>query len=180
MKLSRRDALAALAAAGTGSLAGCAALDSDTDSPDGTEAIGGDELETVIAVATAVYPSAVDGVDEFVERYVDGRTRSDPDHASAVTEAVETLDGYTETFHDDRYANLSAETRREVLDYMSVDTVDPVPDGTDAERVRRYLVNEVLYALYASPTGASLAGLENPPGHPGGIESYREGPEREQ
>jgi hypothetical protein len=42
--------------------------------------------------------------------------------------------------------------------------------------VRHLVVNDLLYALYASPTGARLAGLENPPGHPGGIESYREGP----
>jgi hypothetical protein len=173
MKLSRRDALAALAAAGTGSLAGCAALDSD----DGADAIDTDKLETLMAVAETVYPSAVDGVESFVERYVDGRTRSDTDRATAVAEAVETLDEYARTFHDDRYANLSAETRREVLDHMSVDVVDPAPDGTDAERVRHYLVNELLYALYSSPTGASLAGLENPPGHPGGIQSYQEGPQ---
>jgi hypothetical protein len=60
---------------------------------------------------------------------------------------------------------------------MGVDLVDPDPDGFSAERVRFYLVNELLYALYSSPTGGTLLGLENPQGYPGGSESYQQGPE---
>ncbi|MEA5408870.1 hypothetical protein VB773_15715 [Haloarculaceae archaeon H-GB2-1] len=56
-------------------------------------------------------------------------------------------------------------------------TAEPNPDGTTAERVRYYLVNEPLYALYASPTGGTLVGIENPQGHPGGTESYQRGPQ---
>jgi hypothetical protein len=63
---------------------------------------------------------------------------------------------------------------------MGADTADPDPDpdGTDAGRVRYYVVNELLYALYASPTGGELVGIENPRGYPGGTASYRRGPDR--
>jgi len=60
---------------------------------------------------------------------------------------------------------------------MSVDTADPVPDGDDVERVRYYVVNELLFALYSSPTGGELVGLENPRGNPGGLASYQRGPQ---
>ena len=187
MELSRRDALAALSAAGVGSLAGCAApaaTDDAGDRPDGDEMgrpgsspVGDHELETLVAVAEVVYPSAVSGVGDFVRTYTGGRVDGDDDYAGGVAEAVAILDDYATEFYGGEYATRSREDRAEALDYMSVDVVNPEPDGTDAQRVRHYLVNELLYALYTSPTGASLAGLENPPGHPGGTESYQEGPE---
>jgi hypothetical protein len=119
----------------------------------------------------------VSGVGDFVRAYTGGRVDGDDDYAGGVAEAVAILDDYATEFYGGEYATRSRDDRAEALDYMSVDVVDPEPDGTDAQRVRHYLVNELLYALYTSPTGASLAGLENPPGHPGGTESYREGPE---
>ena len=49
-----------------------------------------------------------------------------------------------------------------------------------SDRVRFFVVNELLFALYSSPTGGSLVGIENPVGHPGGTESYQHaGPEDE-
>jgi hypothetical protein len=62
---------------------------------------------------------------------------------------------------------------------MGLSITDPRPAGTDRERVRYYLVDELLYALYASPTGGRLLGIENPPGHPGGLDSYQRGPDGE-
>ena len=179
MELSRRDALAALAAAGAGSVAGCSGLGSDGDATataGDAGPVGDHELSTLVAVAEVVYPSDVSDVSEFVRTYTGGRVDGDDAYARGVADAVVTLDDYAAEFHDDRYAALSHETRREMLDYMGVEVVDPDPDGTAAERVRHYLVNELLYAFYTSPTGASLAGLENPPGHPGGTASYREPP----
>ncbi|MFC6784635.1 gluconate 2-dehydrogenase subunit 3 family protein [Halobaculum halobium] len=188
MDLSRRDALAALSAAGVGALAGCeapAASDDDgmtdeeaaSENPD-DDAVGDHELSTLIAVAHVVYPSEVDGIAEFVRTYTGGRVDGDDAYARGVAEAVATLDDYTEGLYDAQYVDLGGTDRAEALDVMSVDVVDPDPAGTAPQRVRHFLVNELLYALYTSPTGASLAGLENPPGHPGGIESYREGPNR--
>jgi hypothetical protein len=35
----------------------------------------------------------------------------------------------------------------------------------------------MLYALFTSPTGSELVGIENPTGHPGGYESLTRLPE---
>lgn len=150
----------------------------DTATTGGQAPIDAGTIATLTAVATTVYPSDVDGVGTFVERYVTERARRTDERARGIANAVETLEEYTRTFHDEPFRKLSPALRRETLDQMGVDTADPVPDGTEAERVRHYVVNDLLFAFYASPAGAELAGLENPPGYPGGIESYREGPDR--
>lgn len=179
MELSRRDALRALAAASGASLAGCAApTATDAGEASATRSpVGEGELATLVAVAGVVYPSSVTGVESFVRTYTAGRVDGDDEYARGVAESIDALDEYATALHGDPYAELSPARRRKTLDVMSVDVVDPDRDGTDAQRVRYYVVNELLFALYTSPTGAALAGLENPPGHPGGIESYREGPD---
>ncbi|NEU59019.1 gluconate 2-dehydrogenase subunit 3 family protein [Halorussus sp. MSC15.2] len=179
MELTRRDALAALAASGvavgTGAVVG---TDSDgglrnpfaeTPSPE-------DRMATLLAVAGVVYPSAVTGVEEFVRTYALGRTKDRADYREGMVEALSTLDEYARTWHGADFRGLDAETRESVLDQMGADTADPDPEGSDPARVRYYLVNELLYALYTSPTGGRLVGIENPQGHPGGTGSYRRGP----
>lgn len=180
MELTRRDAVTALAAAATGSLAGCNAPTNRIDATGRdteTAAVDDHEVATLVAIAEVVYPSPVTGVEEFVRTYSVRRIRDDDAYAAGVAEAVDALDEYTAAFDDADYVALDADRRLEVLDVMSVDVVDPDPDGTRPQRVRHYLVNELLYAFYTSPTGARLAGLENPPGHPGGTQSYQEGPD---
>ena len=172
MELTRRDALAALAAGGT-ALGGVAAL--RQREPDG-EAVGEHETATLEAAARVLYPSAVSGVSEFVEGYATGRYRDRPEHARGVAEAVATLDEYAREWYDGAYRDLDAEVRDSLLSEMGLDVADPDPGGDDPERVRYYVVNELLYALYASPTGGRLVGIENPQGHPGGTESYQRGP----
>ncbi|MFC5971632.1 gluconate 2-dehydrogenase subunit 3 family protein [Halomarina salina] len=180
MRLTRRDALAALAAGGSGALAGCSALTESDVWSEGTEdhPVGDHEMATLVAIAEVVYPSAVDGVASFVRTYTGGRVDGDGAYATGVAEAVDALDEYTATFHDERYVALSSADRRETLDYMSVDEAEADPDGAAEQRVRYYLVNELLFAFYRSPTGAGMAGLENPPGYAGGTTSYREAPDR--
>lgn len=172
MELTRRDTLAALSAVGVGSVAGCSAPTGD----DGETDVDEHAVQTLVAVGETVYPSSVEGVDSFVREYTVTRVRGGAAYEAGVADAVARLDAYVEQFHDESYAALPVEERAAVLDRMGVDTAEPVPDGVDRERVRYYLVNELLYAFYSTPTGASLAGLENPPGHPGGTESYRRGP----
>jgi hypothetical protein len=185
--LSRRDALVALGAAGVAT-AGLGALTydalEDDDAPDGEGSEEPpatpptpEERATLTAAAEALYPTEVEGVGEFVETYVVGRLRDRPDHAEGVREAAHLLDEYARTWYDSGYADLDRETRQDVFEEFRVDTADPVPDGVERERVRYYVVNELLFALYSSPTGGELLGLENPPGHPGGTGSYRRGPE---
>lgn len=182
MRLTRRDALAALSAVGAGGVAGCSAPDadseasstpSDADEPE----LGDDDLETLVALAGVLYPSEVENVAEFVAEWVRPRVRERPEHGRGMLDAVATLDQSAENLEGERYADLPAERREALLGYLAVDTADPDPHGDDDERVRYYLVNDLLFGLYASPTGASLAGLENPPGYPGGTSSYQRGPE---
>jgi len=186
MELTRRDALAALSAAASGAAAGCSAPTdgSGEGTPDGESGSAGEppelgerDTETLVALATVLYPTEAENVEGFVAEYANERVRRDPAHGRGVVDALGRLDEYTRAIYGERYAALSTEKRRETLDQMPVDTADPVPDGTDPQRVRYYLVNDLLYAFYASPTGASLAGLENPPGYPGGTSSYQRGPQ---
>ena len=179
MELTRRDAAAALAAVGaTGGLA-LAARNRDEGSADG----GGEDAlpdETTVrasmtAVAAVLYPSEVDGVEAFVDRFLDGRLDGSP-HAHGVRATVGDLDDAARSWHGAPVAELPESDRDRLLREVGADVADEVPDGTLAERTRYYVVNELLLALYASPTGGELVGLENPQGHPGGTESYRRGP----
>ncbi|WP_280587664.1 gluconate 2-dehydrogenase subunit 3 family protein [Halorubrum sp. Boch-26] len=187
MELTRRDATAALAAVGaTGGVA--LAVRRTGDDPDsggratdgngrGNEALP-DEASvraSMAAVATVLYPSEVDGVEAFVDRFLDGRLDGST-HAEGVRTAVGELDDAARSWRGAPVAELPESDRDRLLREVGADTAEEDPDGTLAERARYYVVNELLLALYASPTGGELVGLENPQGHPGGTESYRRGP----
>lgn len=172
--LSRRDAMVALGSAGVAT-AGLGALAWETLEED-EESTTPTDRETLVAAAEALYPSEVSGIPEFVETYVVGRLQDRPEHREGVMSAARAVDEYARQWHDDHYAELDRETRQAVFDDMTVDAADPDPDGAKRQRIRYYLVNELLYAFYATPTGAKLVGLENPQGYPGGTESYRRGP----
>jgi hypothetical protein len=184
MELTRRDALAALAAGGAAAGAGAvlsvgdglveAPTHAEPESSTREPALDGHERDVMVAVARVLYPSAVSGIGEFVRAYLDGRT--DPEYVSGAGEAVATLDDLGEEWHGGRFLDLDAGTREELLREVGADTAEPDPGGSPAERVRYYLVNELLFALYASPTGGELVGVENPQGHPGGLSSYQRGP----
>jgi len=181
MQLTRRDVLAALAAGGVA----VAAADVDDGrveaallegTPLDPDPLSGHVLETLVAVAEVVYPSTVEGVDSFVEQYSVARLRRRPADAGGVADAVTTLDQYSREWFDGPFRSLDAATRATLLDQMAVDTADPDPTGEEPARVRHFVVNELLFALYASPTGGRLVGIENPLGHPGGTASYQRGP----
>ena len=179
MELTRRDAAAALAAVGaTGGLA-LAARNRDEGPGDGGEDDALPDETTVrasmTAVATVLYPSEVDGVEAFVDRFLDGRLDGSP-HADGVRAAVGELDDAARSWYGAPVAELAEGDRDRLLREVGADTAAEDPDGTLAERTRYYVVNELLLALYASPTGGELVGIENPQGHPGGTESYRRGP----
>lgn len=162
MKLTRRDALAALAGAGSAALAGCGGSESTPSPP----------IDGVVAVAGAVYPSEVTGRREFVETYVRGRARGATGYREALDRTVSDLDATAREWYGDPLPALSRADRDALLREVGADTAEPRPDGTLAERTRYYLVNDLLYALYTSPTGGELVGIQNPPGYPGGTASY--------
>ncbi|GAA0518869.1 Gluconate 2-dehydrogenase subunit 3 [Halorubrum aquaticum] len=191
MELTRRDAVAALAAVGAaggvavgvrhagGGGQDAAGGEADGDGGRHDDADGGADEETVrstmVAVAAVVYPDAVSNVEAFVDRFLDGRLDGSA-HAAGLREAVADLEAASRSWYDAPVAELSAADREELLRGTGADTAEEDPDGTTAERVRYYVVNDLLLALYASPTGGELVGIENPQGHPGGAESYRRGP----
>ncbi|MEF8887011.1 MAG: gluconate 2-dehydrogenase subunit 3 family protein [Haloarculaceae archaeon] len=176
-ELTRRDALAALGAAGVGGVAiGALTLGDGGDEGDTDQPLGRQEVATVQAIAGIVYPGEVSGVEAFVERYVLGRARDRPERARGISEAVTALDEYARDWYDSGFLDLAPDQQEEALEDMGVPVADPDPEGSAVERVRFYLVNELLYALYTTPTGAELVGLENPQGYPGGTDSYRRGP----
>ncbi|MDZ5813046.1 gluconate 2-dehydrogenase subunit 3 family protein, partial [Halorubrum sp. AD140] len=176
-----RDAAAALAAIGaTGGVAlgvRRAADDEATDAWGDGEGPPDDEAvrEAMTAVARTVYPEDVSGVDEFVEGFLDGRLDGSP-HDEGIRAAVAEVESAARSWYDAPVAELSAAERDELLREIGADTAEEDPHGTTAERVRYYVVNELLLALYSSPTGGELVGIENPQGHAGGAESYRRGP----
>jgi hypothetical protein len=183
-ELTRRDALAALTAAGITVGGGAVALSwSDGERADGTADGAGEPLLTdheravIRDVAHVVYPSELSGIDEFVDDYLAGRVTADTDRAGEVADAVADLDSYAIEWEGTRFTGLDRPAQDETLQAMGVQIADPDPDGDPRHRVRYYLVNDLLFALYASPTGGSLVGIENPQGHPGGTESYRQPPE---
>jgi len=79
MELTRRDVIAALAATGAAVGAGATLI----EEPDG-DPVGGHEVETLVAVAGVVYPSAVEGVESFVRQYSVNRVRDRPEYAAGV------------------------------------------------------------------------------------------------
>ena len=179
MELTRRDAVAALATVGGVATAGVgfSRLQSD-DSPEESGArLPSDEqvTETMVAIAEVIYPTEVSGIEPFVEEFLDARLERE-DHARGVSESAAELEERAKSWHGGPVSELSRETREQLLREVSAHTVDEHPTGTTAEQMRYYVVNELLLALYASPKGGKLVGLENPQGHPGGTESYQQGP----
>ena len=187
-ELSRRDALKALGAAGVTVAGGAAALtwnrsrgdDTAESAEDAADRSGPDfgahEYETYRAVAAVVYPSQVTGVQEFVDSYVTGRVEADPERAEAMAAAVSALDTYTREWEGTDFVAVDTATQEETLRGMGVRVADPDPHGDPRHRVRYYLVNDLLFALYSSPTGGELVGIENPQGYPGGTSSYQQPP----
>lgn len=187
MELTRRDALAALAAGGITISGGVAALRWDelhNDSAATKSTAAADsrftshEIETLNAVAAIVYPSAITGIPKFIETYVVGRVQSHSTDIEGLKQAIATLDNHAQDQFNTQYVALSQSNQDTLLRRVGVDTNAPDPAGAPSQRIRYYLVNELLYALYTSPTGGNLVGIENPQGHPGGLNSYQQGPQQ--
>jgi len=178
VKLTRRDALAALSAAGVavgGAVVADRAVDGETLGDDLLGSETDDEStfnesarQTLVAVAEVVYPSELDGIEGFVETYTEGRLLADESRRRSVATTLSELDEVSREWESTAFTNLDTDTRDELLRELAVDTADPDPEGLLPGRVRYYVVNDLLYALYASPTGGELAGTPNPIGHPGG------------
>lgn len=182
MRLTRRDAIIALGAIGVAGGIGAVGYQIEdgrnarrrghTDQlPDDTTVKGVQQ-----AMAEVVYPSEVSGIDEFVDQFVEGRLDGS-DHAIGLRETIGELGSVAADWYQTDIQTMSSTTREQFLIELGTDTASEHPRGTLAERTRYFVVNELLLALYTSPTGGELVGLENPQGHPGGTTSYTIGPQ---
>ncbi len=173
MKLTRRDALKAIAigggAAGT-SLAVSESLVGGTETSE-TDGYANSDIEVVLLVADVVYPSSVEVTREFVETYV---RRLDATRQAELSKAVTELNQLTKTRYGRSFSETSSADRRaEMLRSLGVNRVESSPNGTVPQRVRYHLVNTLLYALFTSPAGSELVGIDSPVGHPGGFARYQ-------
>jgi len=176
-ELTRRDALIALGVGGGAIGVGALTWDRLNESEEETAGFTDRQRETLLALAHTIYPSELSEIDAFVERYVVGKATERPEYGREMADALDELDEYARTWEEQAFAVLETADRDKLLREFGVDTADPDPEGRSQERVRYYLVNELQYALFTSPTGGELVGLENPQGHPGGTESYRQPPD---
>lgn len=169
MRLTRRDAVAALATLGVGTYTVGQIYEFELDLQEVTT--------TMLSMATLVYPSVVDVDEEFVGTYVLGRSHAQQDYRQRVTEATSELNQQARHDYGRSFSSLSPDHRRAVLQRLGVNRSHSDPDGLLSQRIRYYVVNDLLYALYTTPVGGRLFGSENPPGYPGGREAYQHGPE---
>jgi hypothetical protein len=169
VELTRRDAVAALATLGAGVGSGC------LDRTLGEREEGPETLAALTAAAEVVYPSAATGHEQFVETFVLGRIEEREAYYAGLREALAALDERAREWYGAPFVDLPPAERNALLEEVGADYRDPDPEGLLGGRVRYYVVNELLYAFYASPTGGRLVGMENPVGHPGGTESYQRG-----
>ena len=168
MKLTRRDAIVALTAMGIGA----GEVGRAFHSSEGEDAI----VRRMLAAAETVYPSTVDVNDEFVSTYVLGRLTHRENHRTELERAVTELNDHARRVTGRAFEDLAVDRRRDVFRDLGVDRALSNPDGTVEEQIRYYVVNDLLYVLFTSPVGGTLVGFENPPGYPGGRESYQRGP----
>ncbi|WP_338728766.1 gluconate 2-dehydrogenase subunit 3 family protein [Haladaptatus sp. DJG-WS-42] len=168
MELTRRDALSALASVGIVAGGGSAFLASGDD---GADVSRRQIVETMGAAADVLYPTEVTGIHAFVETYLTRKIDGRPAYRSQLGRAVVELNETAQDWYDAPFAELSVELRTQLLVEMGIPEADPSadPGETTARRLRYYIWNDLQYALYSSPTGGRLVGIENPQGHPGGL-----------
>jgi len=177
MELTRRDAIGALSAAGITALAGCDSLggggtESESGTATGTPEPGGGEMASdsgpMMALAEVLYPSDAEVTEEYLGTYLYSRMVDEDEYRSRVRAGIETLDSLAQDAHGSPFAELSADQRVGLIEDTDLRSGDSVEDGTDVQRVNYHLIDELLFAFYASPTGGELVGNPNPRGWPGG------------
>lgn len=176
MDLTRRDAILALVASGAVVGGVGAAIERTRNDRSDDNEFDDELLPHLVAVAEVVYPSAVTPTTEFVRTYTLGRTSDRPEYRRGLETATRDLVEESQRRYGAKPAALPVPKRDQLLRTLGVATTVPDPDGTVPGRIRYYVVEELLYALYTTPVGGKLVGHENPDGHPGGLDAYQRGP----
>lgn len=145
----------------------------EIDERPGDRSFGERETRTLMALSEIVYPSAVEYDEEFVMGHVESRNE---ERQQGIHAALDALNAYARQWYGRSFPSLPPATRRSLLRDLGVGRTGSDPDSTVPERIRYYLVNQLLFALYTDPRGSRLFGIDNPVGYPGGYESYQEDP----
>ena len=145
--------------------------ESGTETGTGTGQNGGTSagMQTLVALGEVLYPSDIEVTPEFVRTYMYGRINDEQAYQERLTSGVETLDSEAQRANDAPFRELTPDQRVRLVENTGLRSGDSVPDGSAIERVNYYLVDELLFAFYASPTGGELVGNTNPRGWPGGF-----------
>ena len=162
MELTRRDAVTALTAAGITATAGCSGLAGDT-------AGDAEPMDTLVGLADVLYPSDIEPTAEFIETFMYGRITDEESYREELTAGIETLNRLASDEQGGAFHTLSADQRRSVIENTDLRSGPSEPDGSDVARANYYLLDELLFAFYSSPTGGELIGNMNPRGFPGGF-----------
>lgn len=164
MDLTRRTAVAAaIGTFGTGVLVG-----REPGAPAGRDRLTESDRDVLVLVARVVFPSAISEPEPIVSAYVEDLH---PNRRRAITAAIDELDRASRRRHGRGFATLDVDRGERILSGIGADRVHADPRGTTPERVRAFLVDGLLYALFTRPAGTQLFGIENPLGHPGGVDS---------
>ncbi len=161
-QLSRRDALTALAAGGITATAGCSAIGTDGSDQELSS------TETLVELAEVLYPSEIETTEEFIETYLFGRIVDEASYQEDLEAGLETLNELALEEHGEEFAALVEDQRVALFEATDLRSGDSVADGSDIERLNYHVIDELLFAFYASPTGGELIGNPNPRGWPGG------------
>ena len=162
--MTRRTALAAaIGTFGTGVMVG-----RDPDPPSGRERLTDADLDTMVIVAQIVFPTAITEPKPIVSAYVAALY---PSRRRGVTAAIDDLNRESRRRHGRNFAAVDVDRGERILRGIGVDRVHADPQGTSPERIRAYLVDGLLFALFTQPIGTELFNIENPLGYPGGVES---------
>lgn len=178
MKLTRRDALKALAGSGvaSGSTLTVSEIVTRTESDQTSSLVTDEDFLTLEAVAETIYPSQIEVTSEYIETYInsfsDGRKES-------ISQATIELNDLTRGQYGTVFYEMSPSTRNAALHSLGISRAMSRENGKTVERIRYHLVNTLLYALFTTPRGSELAGIQNPVGHPGGYESLMRSPGEE-
>lgn len=181
-QLTRRDALTVLGTASVATTAGCSGLlsDSDTGETDAEPGEGGGDttpMETLLALGEVLYPSDTDVTQSFIETYLMGRVADKDGYRTELKQGVTHLNSVAQEAHAAPFAALERSERVSLIQESELRSGVSLADGTDIQRVNYYLIDELLFAFYASPTGGELVGNENPRGFAGGY-GYKMGASR--
>lgn len=180
MRLTRRDAIIAAGSSGFVTAAASILIDSSMNSdkndrglPD--QATPGElsthSVETLHALTEVLYPSEVEVTNGFVETYVNIHPMP---WKSEIQAAISSLDSLAKDWAGQPLKALSKSHRDTLLREQGINRVQASPTGTTPQRIRYYIVDGLLFALYSTPKGSRLVGIDNPRGHPGGFTSITE------